>query len=443
MGNKHHWIPATYIARFSADITPSRTSQVHVYEFERDRHFVASVDKIAAERDFYTLREGRRKDPEMLEKLWASYETSLGPTLDRLISNDVDAVEWLHVLVPFVASLLVRGPDFDERNHGRLVKSLGREFVEEHVGVDNTNVVRLAELQRLMTAIIMGHWVVAETDESDPIVLNEKGWTPCLLLADQQTGELTSVLGIPLSRTHILHIHPRKGGPILHLRDGRWCPEIAYQRLVPGSVASQRQGAALTAARFMIGATREAVTLDENDRKVLAESGSRPPFEPYWFPGFPTLYELIAHEHAWHRLASALTHAPDSQHWDFAIDLDRLVRSRRWMLPSISVPFGNPIMPPCFVRDGDVILGLLYAVPGITSPSDRGNVGETFRYDNGHPYPFLFQPDGENDERWPERHGHKWHHTTMLHRVDVGEASWTGSDYNTPANDPGDSGAKS
>ena len=96
-----------------------------------------------------------------MDSVWGGYESRFAVALDGLISGSLDAAIWLRVLVPFVAGVLVRGPDF---NHRFTRRTQGFQFTPDK---DNINSVRLLELQRLLAPVLAARWQVFKTNGSE------------------------------------------------------------------------------------------------------------------------------------------------------------------------------------------------------------------------------------------------------------------------------------
>jgi hypothetical protein len=93
----HHYLPATYLASFSKNLSlPRRDRVIAVGDKRSKRVFSASAARVGAIRDFYTLVSALKDDPQLLEKIWAQYETDLADAVERLVSRSPDALTWAH-----------------------------------------------------------------------------------------------------------------------------------------------------------------------------------------------------------------------------------------------------------------------------------------------------------------------------------------------------------
>lgn len=113
-----HYIPASYLGRFSSEEDrPRRRRRLWIADQQQGRVLWQAAETICGARDFYSVSSSL--DPRLIDKMWTSYEPDLNRALDRLITGQLDAAQWLKTLVRFVAALLVRGPDFDVRFNAR------------------------------------------------------------------------------------------------------------------------------------------------------------------------------------------------------------------------------------------------------------------------------------------------------------------------------------
>jgi hypothetical protein len=408
----HHWIPSSYLSRFSENPKLGRRARLAIFDKKQNKYFYANAGDIAKKSKYYTLTAKELPDPDVLEKSWAGYEGNLPSSLDKLIDGSIDAIEWLHTIIPFVAGLFVRGPDFEAR-----MKIRGKDVLEspefmKYISADNTNWQRESEFQRIMGILTAAKWVVCEKMGPGPFITNDKGWCPVPVSLD-----LVPAIAVPLDTKHLLHIYPQKIGPIIYSKEGKWKPIIQYQKITPESDAIFYGMINAFSEYFVIGPTELSLNVMSKTKTPWSKSN-----EEYdiWTLGFSNLHEMTAHELLWHRISSAMTRSPNEEGpWDFAIELDRLIKLKRWIPRSITIPFGNPILPPSIIRDGNIIFACLYEVPGITSKRSSGQ--ESFRI-NYNPelirflFPYSLFPSEmkarglSRPKGWPDIFGHSWLH---------------------------------
>jgi hypothetical protein len=125
-GSRHHYLPASYIGRFSFEKTGRlRRRPVWVRRKDVDRAFVQSAENVAFQNDLYRLPNATSWLGSHIDA-W-SYEGDLPLGLNDLIrqGQPISARRWLTCLVPFVSGLFVRGPEANQgqNNEGRIIES--------------------------------------------------------------------------------------------------------------------------------------------------------------------------------------------------------------------------------------------------------------------------------------------------------------------------------
>ena len=349
---RQHYLPASFLGNFSKQEHGSRRKRMIVVGDKRGKRcFRAAAGKVAAEKDFYTVQG--QNDPVFLERIWAGYENRLARAIEELVEESIDALTWAGVLVPFVSSLLVRGPDFGERFEARL-KSVLPEGME--VPKDNTNLARSLELQRLLAPILAAQWIVAEAQGAGSLITNDMAFAG---FRAPQTGEVG--LAVPLSRRHVLQLVPTRKRVVATAKGGRWLPEIEYRRLSPGNHLQFNAVMAIWARRFIFGPDEATVST------YLHKSGTTAaPVPDPGTLGSPGGRLARVHEFTWHHLISVLTKSPDDANaWNFSPILDYKAIASVWKL-MVVIPLTSPMFPPGLSREGNSIIVDLYDVEGLT-----------------------------------------------------------------------------
>jgi hypothetical protein len=301
----------------------------------------ASASDLAIIRNLYTLKE-QPQNSKLVDDIWAEYESKLAESIDKLINASISALEWARVLVPFVTCLLVRGPDFDERMLQRL-QSLGFEndFLEGRL--DNTNISRILEIQRLLAPIMVAEWKVIFFEEGEPLLTNDSGFMPA-----------GPGIYVPLGMNHALHIIPKSSRLISAFRDSDWLPIISFGHVDRTQRETFNQAVCHNARRFVFGPNCDLV------RKYLypPHETALPPLEPVHL-GFITGNHAIVHEFMWHRFVSALTKgiAEKMEPIDFDWHFEGL---KEGWLPPIIFPDNLPEFPAGLRRQDDCIAAYLY-----------------------------------------------------------------------------------
>jgi hypothetical protein len=309
----HHYLPASFLARFSQDpITkPARDRLLIIGDKKTKKWFKAPAGRVGCIRNLYTLFD-YTSDPEMIDRTWEEYENKLPPAIEKLMEGRVDAEIWIRVLVPFVACMLVRGPDFIDKFNQRFHPT-DREAIEHILTNDNANQARLIDLQRLLGFVAAAKWNVISSKEM--FITNDLGYSPFYNPISSEIG-----MGIPLDSHNILAIVPLiEDHPILQEEDAKWVPIIHYSKMIDSPEVNKddlNKGIVVSANRFIFGPNEEII------KKYLAETDSTSLALDSTEFGFPGGKLARAHEFTWHRLVTAIRKPPsDKKGWNFPLDV--------------------------------------------------------------------------------------------------------------------------
>ena len=141
---KQHYLPASFIGRFSNEKKGSlRERTVWVLEKGTSRSVERKAEDIGYLFNFYLLNGTQAIPDSSIDDIWGAYEKKLNSALTALSDfrqKSIDANTWLRVLVPFVAGLFVRGPEFVDRfNERAVIKGVYQSgFGDENWRKDNT-----------------------------------------------------------------------------------------------------------------------------------------------------------------------------------------------------------------------------------------------------------------------------------------------------------------
>jgi hypothetical protein len=345
-----HFLPATYIARFSSDVGPSRRQRVFVLRAGAARPDRQAAEQVARIRGLYDdVIPGTRMD---LEHNWNRYESHLPQALAGLISGaPVDGRTWLQVLVPFVASALLRGPDFDARLKQRLDDFDAEAVLSDGVVADMVT-ARVIELQRLLTVVMVSGWVVLTSPIN--LICNDLGWTMSTSVGTDRVG-----FTVPLDSRHALLVVPLHERDLLRWRDGRWTAEIARDDISPENAADLNGALQGSSGAFTFGVTEELVL----QARSLAAGQVEVIAEPLRFAGFDHRL-IVAHEFEWYRATAAAYKRPEEISsfdgvWDYPAG---------WAPPAVIFPTNLPEFSSGLrLHENTISLGL-YPVPGFTAP---------------------------------------------------------------------------
>lgn len=239
-----HYIPASFLGRFSLSSHKKhkanlRKRKLCVYSFKKRKYYETTAEKICAINNF----SNPLSDPLCF------FEQDLPNALTNLINGTLDAKQWIDTLVPFVCSLLVRGPEFVERFTHRIDNAFGikQEFKDP---------VRLFEFQRMLAPILAGKWIVLEANGPGYIIVNDICFMPFI---DGRTN--LKGISVPISPKHVLIIVPKRNRVIATYVDRKWVPEITRTKMEKRNHFKFNRAMADFARESIIGPTKDSVML--------------------------------------------------------------------------------------------------------------------------------------------------------------------------------------
>ncbi len=105
---RQHWVPKSYLRAFCC--TPVEREQIHGYDLSKGRPFLASLDKVAVLKHFYTLGRGTGQQSYEVEVRLAQLESDAAPLLREIQSTRRVFTEQgkRQIFANFVATLLMR-----------------------------------------------------------------------------------------------------------------------------------------------------------------------------------------------------------------------------------------------------------------------------------------------------------------------------------------------
>ena len=208
-------------------------------------------------------------ETNLVDDLWAGYESHLPRAIEQLVSRErtLPAEVWLHTLVPFVASLFVRG------------KAYGIHYQDS----TNANSARIFELQRLLAPVTCARWLVVHSLDSDhPYITNDLALAPGF----DTTADLRNGWVIPLTRNAVLILMPQMNREVLvGDGEGSFHALIEHHDELPSDRKAINRGVARAAVECIVG-PREA---DLVEHAAELESDAPSPHDSAWtqIPGKP------------------------------------------------------------------------------------------------------------------------------------------------------------
>lgn len=345
-----HYIPATFLASFSLDIQkPRRKSIISAIDQVTGKPIVAPASKLARIKNLYGLVPDPKKDGRLIDNIWSDYETKLAFAIDELISGSLTSERWTRTLVPFVACLFLRGPDFNIRFDQRI-----REITSIEQPEENTNYSRVFELQRLLGPVLAADWIVAEAVGDGLLITNDLGYAPFIHGPTGQIG-----MSIPIGHKHILQLIPKRSRRILAYKNGAWIPKIRYLPLEEKNHIGLNESIAMFAQRYIFGS--DLSTLQEY---AIHPHNPIPAPEPQNI-GFIAGPLAVVHEFTWHRLVSFLEKfSAGDQDPSFDLDWSRIANG--WA-PPVNLPTNLPDFSPSLARKANVISVSFFDVSGFSN----------------------------------------------------------------------------
>jgi tetratricopeptide (TPR) repeat protein len=255
VGTYQHYLPASYLGRFSADTKKvARSRPLWVRSLTAPRSHIAAASKVGGAVGLYDV-DGDSLGPEKtLDTAWG-YESYVPRALDALERRDhpPDARDWLLGAVVFVAGLFARGPEFQEEFAERLPAGLRQESPRLS-SPDHATGARLIDLQVLLAPVLAARWAVVHFRDDEDLVVSDRGYT---LRMTPVRGSLR--YAIPVSRQAALVLTPRDRGTPLRWSGSSWVVEIEHFDADPGDAAALNQATGAFARQAVFGSSQQGV----------------------------------------------------------------------------------------------------------------------------------------------------------------------------------------
>jgi hypothetical protein len=361
-GPSQHYIPAAFLGRFSIDKNGSlRERSIWVLENGKDKAIETTCQQIGCKDNLYMLSgDCNKENPDRIDKVWAGYEQRLNSALDELSNPSqasISANIWLRVLVPFVAGLLVRGPEFGRRFESRW-PSIKKIFNNPKSLKNNTNGARLMEFQRLLAPVMAARWIVMHVDGNHPIITNELGFT-----FYQSPDNIEPGIAIPIGEKTILGIirtWPTHGRIILQDGGtGQWRALIEHRKLAVNNQKDFNEALARIASDFITGPTAESIELHRDS--LGCENQSTEIIEEFR----PKRLISIAHEFEWHRAVTAISHKSSKLKQSDLQNINWDIIAKGWS-PYVILPTNLKEFPTGMILHKDKIALAMNEIPGFT-----------------------------------------------------------------------------
>lgn len=326
----------------------------------------------AAEATFLGMvDESPEKQRRAVDRIWDSFETSVPLGIECLVASRESQLSgslWLRTLVPFVASLFIRGKTFMDSYSDHRDELLASSEGIVDVNAD-ANGSRSYQFQRLLTPIAAANWCVIHTDSHPALITND------LALARFENVAAPLKWGwlVPLTPAAVLAVNLRYERKVMEATDGgELVPVISHIDIEDSDWVHQaNERIAEDALEMVIGQSRSHV---ESVSSVLSEESRR--IENVLGPWLQLPHEnLAAHQFDWHHLATAILAGKEA---DGTYPLEALDPQALWDSGWTAPFIWDPVRPIHGLKqtpDGSIHIDLRvpqgYTVPYAVPPNDH------------------------------------------------------------------------
>ena len=254
-GAQQHFIPASLIGRFAEDVGgQARLRKVWVRDKRSRTHkpYKNAAGKVALEPAMYGVGDASEGIEKSIDHIWSIYEPLLPDALNAISSgsDSMDGLLWAQGLVPFVAGLFVRGPDFAllvrEQVPGGFADLVDGTFR------NNAAPARATAFQDLLALIVVANWTVLHFRQPD-LITSDTGY---MLIEEQERRGYA----IPIDRsTALLISNGPMGRRVLYRDGGGWRAPIKHIEAAAEIAAVLVAGMASQARNAVFGPTESSV----------------------------------------------------------------------------------------------------------------------------------------------------------------------------------------
>ena len=345
---KDHYLPAGFIGRFSSDTTRAyRDRRLWMYNVKARKVLPTAASAIGYKKGLYNLHDGSNVDK------W-DYEGPLNRVLDDVASGkDVTLDDWVHIAVPFITGLFVRGKEFNERYEN--IPMMKELMKSGKLNPDNTNSSRIIRLQRQLAPVMGARWVVLHnSDPQTPIISSDLG---LVLTRDASTGAVG--WAIPLDSKTVLGIFPQKVRHIARHTGSTWYTNIEHLTPPVAMFKGINEQIARASKEFIFGIDESGMEANRSHTGVEAEEKMSVIMEGPWAQMF-SRKELVAHETEWQIVAGlANLNLSPTEVPKHKFSLEDLDLQNKWSPPIVLFPANlTPFPSGLGVHSNDMVLAL-------------------------------------------------------------------------------------
>ena len=324
-GTRQHYLPACIIGRFS-DRTSGALRKRTVYVMRRGQKeiFTQKAEALCWKKGMYDFRQYSGTIDN-----W-QYEDHLTATLDNLENRKYPEMEtFVHVLVPYVTGLFLRGPDYELRRNFVLDNC----FTKARNTSDDVNGSRAMTLQRVLSVILTAEWCYRTVESGTRLLLPDTGLCRCRYRSQPAWV-------VPVSSSSLFEIRLRKRGCIAHYMPEykAWVPMLKVGVLTSEEVSdlnSEMQRQSFTQCFAQCPEVFDADYPNLSASQTLILSNSVMDIETFF-----STEELISHEFEWYSVAriSADHLSPTNARKIFLNRPNLYMGIDRWSPPMVMLP---------------------------------------------------------------------------------------------------------
>lgn len=319
-GTNQHFIPAAYLGRFSVEAEGrARKRTVWARNTQAPNSFPSRAENLASQIGLYDVEDASMGQGRTADIAWA-YESGLPGALDQLADAGapLDGEVWTTVLVPFVAGLFVRGPNFQQLFQARFPENFDAAVLKSRE--DNATAARLIELQELLAPVMTAHWTVLHFSKSVDLVTSDTGWAAA-------TTPVGDSYVVPLDCHTALALTPAIRRLILGRTDASWKAEVNHVQVNNHEATRLRRAIGAFAWHAVYGPTKESVD------DAAQELGNAPRIGPSLF-GAAVDIEHECHLYDYFRVMSAIA-SPLDETQTAADNINWTAVRDRWTAPIV------------------------------------------------------------------------------------------------------------
>lgn len=339
---RDHLIPAVLLGQFAIpDDFAKRPRERGIYASTNHNRTTERrrVDKIGYGRRFYD--HAPLPSGIVAGATWNAYEDRISAAIEELAGSGaiplIDSWTWLKVLLPLVAGLYVRGPDFVPSKRVTELDNEHRKLMPISDS-DNMAAARVPEHIRLMAPLMGADWtIVTRAANTKPFLISDLGYQ--LTANGYRPDGSMNVNGItvPLTPNLALRVDRRPPGAraIAVALNGRWVTPMNTQMLSANEVNGFNQSMCRNALSFVAGSTPDLSGID-----ISQFAAGRHPPDNSSHKMWGTDAELTLNGIEWFNARKELSHPPDD------VVCVQLVRSRKYNASCVEPPGWEPAVVP-------------------------------------------------------------------------------------------------